>query len=577
MSTAADTATSYKLQHLLKQDASNATKWDKEMKNLVTVLLSKLGKCVNAVPMAYPNLDTDPEYSMAADVIMTTYGFTQVTELSDSLKNASMLEARKNRTALNNERQRFCNLIMISLEEITRAKLTDNGEFVSARSTSDPLQMLQIIDKMIIEPSAQSQVIVQRQKLNNITFSDMEKDGARLAEEWNTFLYFRNKRTNTPLSQEDENEYVTALLNGLDHRYTLFKQGVFIAMKDSAKTPTTATPTAVAPPTFLGTISNAQDFAKKMNIVNQQSQTARPTVMYSGKDKEPNKVAPCKTCGSQDHRRNDCDIVNPKCDTCEKQGKAEWIVKSHTTAGHVGTARNRREPRESRYKRTPQRKVNFANDDVDDDEEEEEQAHALSAATCLMAFQTNFQNAGTFDVETVPKDGHCAYESLSRATGVLWQQLRLQTAHFLGQNLVEPVLDDPEITWGYVLSVSNEGKTFDEILSAIETNQYGGDVEFRALEHILKRGIRVYQRLESNFQMIAEEGLVGEDPICLLWSRGQTGVGDHYDLLRATNQKKNYLMAARSGVSKTDYQIRRQPGAHHRIHPSSNCTWGRVA
>ncbi|KAM4705692.1 deubiquitinase OTUD6B isoform 2-T2 [Rhinophrynus dorsalis] len=131
-------------------------------------------------------------------------------------------------------------------------------------------------------------------------------------------------------------------------------------------------------------------------------------------------------------------------------------------------------------------------------------------------------------IKQIPSDGHCMYRAIEhqlkeRDNGMTLANLRSQTADYM-QNHIDDFL--PFLT----NSTTGEMYTQEEFVKycaeIVTTPAWGGQLELRALSHILQTPIEVIQA-ESSPVVIGEE--YSSKPITLVYMRHAYGLGEHYN------------------------------------------------
>ncbi|XP_072530886.1 deubiquitinase OTUD6B [Salminus brasiliensis] len=131
-------------------------------------------------------------------------------------------------------------------------------------------------------------------------------------------------------------------------------------------------------------------------------------------------------------------------------------------------------------------------------------------------------------IKEISSDGHCMYRAVEdqlvergRALGI--QELRAQTAQYMRSHSSDflPFLTNPNTGDMYT------EEEFDKYCSDVaETAAWGGQLELRALTHILQLPIEVLQA-DSPAIVIGEE--YDKLPVTLIYMRHAYGLGEHYN------------------------------------------------
>ncbi|XP_039592943.1 deubiquitinase OTUD6B [Polypterus senegalus] len=131
-------------------------------------------------------------------------------------------------------------------------------------------------------------------------------------------------------------------------------------------------------------------------------------------------------------------------------------------------------------------------------------------------------------IKQIPSDGHCMYRAIEDqliCKGLNWnvQELRAQTAKYMRDHSEDflPFLTNP--CTGDVYTSDEFEKYCTEIGS---TAAWGGQLELRALSHILKTPMEVIQA-EAPSIVIGEE--YENQPVILIYMRHAYGLGEHYN------------------------------------------------
>ncbi|XP_043827108.1 deubiquitinase OTUD6B isoform X2 [Dromiciops gliroides] len=134
------------------------------------------------------------------------------------------------------------------------------------------------------------------------------------------------------------------------------------------------------------------------------------------------------------------------------------------------------------------------------------------------------------EIKQIPSDGHCMYRAIEdqlkeQECPLTVATLRSQTAEYM-QNHVEdflPFLTNPNTGDIYTTEF---GKYCDDI---VNTAAWGGQLELRALSHILQTPIEVIQA-DSPPIVVGEE--YSNKPLILVYMRHAYGLGEHYNSVK---------------------------------------------
>ncbi|XP_074056105.1 deubiquitinase OTUD6B [Macrotis lagotis] len=135
------------------------------------------------------------------------------------------------------------------------------------------------------------------------------------------------------------------------------------------------------------------------------------------------------------------------------------------------------------------------------------------------------------EIKQIPSDGHCMYGAIEdqlkeQECPLTVATLRSQTAEYM-QNHVEdflPFLTNPNS--GDIYTPEEFGKYCDDI---VNTAAWGGQLELRALSHILQTPIEVIQA-DSPPIVVGEE--YSNKPLTLVYMRHAYGLGEHYNSVK---------------------------------------------
>lgn len=131
-------------------------------------------------------------------------------------------------------------------------------------------------------------------------------------------------------------------------------------------------------------------------------------------------------------------------------------------------------------------------------------------------------------IRQIPSDGHCMYRAIEhqlreRGNDLTVANLRSQTADYM-QNHAEDFL--PFLTNSSTGDMYTQEEFLKYCSDIVNTPAWGGQLELRALSHILKTAIEVIQA-ESSPIVIGEE--YSSKAITLVYMRHAYGLGEHYN------------------------------------------------
>ncbi|XP_065203245.1 deubiquitinase OTUD6B [Planococcus citri] len=132
----------------------------------------------------------------------------------------------------------------------------------------------------------------------------------------------------------------------------------------------------------------------------------------------------------------------------------------------------------------------------------------------------------------IPSDGNCLYNAIIHRVKELdgksptLLELRSSTASFLRENRVDflPYLSHPDT--GNMLTESQYSEYCDQVA---DTTAWGGEIELRALSHVLKRPIEVIQAKGPAVVVGNEYESNGSSAVTLTYHRHMYGLGEHYN------------------------------------------------
>ncbi|XP_073924917.1 deubiquitinase OTUD6B isoform X2 [Castor canadensis] len=147
--------------------------------------------------------------------------------------------------------------------------------------------------------------------------------------------------------------------------------------------------------------------------------------------------------------------------------------------------------------------------------------------------------ARELEIKQIPSDGHCMYRAIEdqlkeQDSALTVAALRSQTAEYMQSHVEDflPFLTNPNT--GDMYTPEEFGKYCDDIVS---TAAWGGQLELRALSHILQTPIEIIQA-DSPPIIVGEE--YPKEPLILVYMRHAYGLGEHYNsvtrLVNATTE-----------------------------------------
>uniref|UniRef100_K7F372 ubiquitinyl hydrolase 1 n=2 Tax=Pelodiscus sinensis TaxID=13735 RepID=K7F372_PELSI len=135
------------------------------------------------------------------------------------------------------------------------------------------------------------------------------------------------------------------------------------------------------------------------------------------------------------------------------------------------------------------------------------------------------------EIKQIPSDGHCMYRAIEdqlKNQQHSWTvpTLRSQTAEYMQSHIDDflPFLTNPNT--GDLYSREEFEKYCDDI---VNTAAWGGQLELRALSHILQKPIEVVQ-MDSPPITVGEE--YSSKPLILVYMRYAYGLGEHYNSVK---------------------------------------------
>ncbi|KAM9626284.1 deubiquitinase OTUD6B isoform 4-T5 [Trichechus inunguis] len=136
--------------------------------------------------------------------------------------------------------------------------------------------------------------------------------------------------------------------------------------------------------------------------------------------------------------------------------------------------------------------------------------------------------ARQLEIKQIPSDGHCMYRAIEdqlkeQDCPLTVAALRSQTAEYMQSHVEDflPFLTNPNT--GDIYTLEEFGKYCDDI---VNTAAWGGQLELRALSHILATPIEVIQA-DSPPIVVGEE--YSKKPLILVYMRHAYGLGEHYN------------------------------------------------
>ncbi|XP_048638735.1 deubiquitinase OTUD6B isoform X3 [Marmota marmota marmota] len=136
--------------------------------------------------------------------------------------------------------------------------------------------------------------------------------------------------------------------------------------------------------------------------------------------------------------------------------------------------------------------------------------------------------ARELEIKQIPSDGHCMYRAIEdqlkeQDCAVTVAALRSQTAEYMQSHVEDflPFLTNPNS--GNMYTPEEFEKYCDDI---VNTAAWGGQLELRALSHILQTPIEIIQA-DSPAIVVGEE--YSKQPLILVYMRHAYGLGEHYN------------------------------------------------
>ncbi|XP_029416755.1 deubiquitinase OTUD6B isoform X3 [Nannospalax galili] len=159
----------------------------------------------------------------------------------------------------------------------------------------------------------------------------------------------------------------------------------------------------------------------------------------------------------------------------------------------------------------------------------EAETENLSGARCREAEKlAQILAARELEIKQIPSDGHCMYRALEdqlrdQDCALTVPALRKQTADYMQSHAEDflPFLTNPST--GDMYTPEEFGKYCEDI---VNTAAWGGQLELRALSHILQTPIEILQA-DSPPIIVGEE--YPKNPLILVYMRHAYGLGEHYN------------------------------------------------
>ncbi|XP_019484458.1 PREDICTED: OTU domain-containing protein 6B isoform X2 [Hipposideros armiger] len=136
--------------------------------------------------------------------------------------------------------------------------------------------------------------------------------------------------------------------------------------------------------------------------------------------------------------------------------------------------------------------------------------------------------ARQLEIKQIPSDGHCMYRAIEdqlkeQECPLTVAALRSQTAEYMQSHVEEflPFLTNPNT--GDMYTPEEFAKYCDDIINTVS---WGGQLELRALSHILQTPIEIIQA-DSPPIVVGEE--YPKKPLILVYMRHAYGLGEHYN------------------------------------------------
>ncbi|XP_005381827.2 PREDICTED: OTU domain-containing protein 6B [Chinchilla lanigera] len=136
--------------------------------------------------------------------------------------------------------------------------------------------------------------------------------------------------------------------------------------------------------------------------------------------------------------------------------------------------------------------------------------------------------ARELEIKQIPSDGHCMYKAIEdqlreQDCTLTVATLRSQTATYMQSHVEDflPFLTNPNT--GDMYTPEEFGKYCEDI---VNTAAWGGQLELRALSHVLQTPIEIVQA-DSPSIVVGEE--YSKKPLTLVYMRHAYGLGEHYN------------------------------------------------
>ena len=454
-----------------------------------------------------------------------------------------------------------CMVIKNSLDPSHIESLCNNEKWGKAISGSDPHEMRKIAREELIEPvkdEMRSLCFNRLTKLTLIQVTDIHEVGREIVRTHNRFKYYNDGKDG------DEVQHTVWCHNFTKHLGYQFQNFV---MAEDAKVST--------PKNLVTLTENAMKFAKRYGVYSKpvkttlQTETEPPSAFRAdsngpnrGGKHGPSNQPPgttCDRCGASNHHRDQCQATDLWCNTCAQAAKPHKYCSSHSTAAHRGPRRHFQQTGKDRKGPTQQRKdaerkttfktqeqsdrqANFLSltDDSEDEDWNIEPVVFVGGATVATPTREFLHMTDVGETSHAPKDGNCLYHCLGTATGHTMQEMRNLAATYI-ENNSEREYQETEMTWKARVCMEYD-RNMEESLNDMRRSAYGGGLEVAALGHALNRDIAIYEKVSNNqtgeifgYNLlqgpISHGGDSTAEPIWLLWQRGASEAGNHYDLL----------------------------------------------
>ncbi|KAM9577629.1 OTU domain-containing protein 6A [Trichechus inunguis] len=141
--------------------------------------------------------------------------------------------------------------------------------------------------------------------------------------------------------------------------------------------------------------------------------------------------------------------------------------------------------------------------------------------------------AKNLEMKDIPADGHCMYRAIQDQLmfSVTVESLRGRTADYMQKHIDDflPFFSDPE---------TGDARSRDDFLSycdnIVRNASWGGQLELRALSHVLQTPIEVIQA-DSPVVVIGEE--YSKKPLVLVYLRYACSLGEHYNSVKPLEER----------------------------------------